>query len=112
MSPIASLAANPAARKFLWGWFQANYATIHARFYSGSFLLGRFVTNVCGGFATDESAAEITKFFDECDLDKDAIKRAIQQSIESVGASARWLRNCRESVAGFLERGEKDGLWK
>eukprot|EP00038_Savillea_parva_P019402 m.27399 g.27399 ORF g.27399 m.27399 type:complete len:872 (+) comp4409_c0_seq1:61-2676(+) len=112
VSPIASLAANPAAKMFLWKWFTANYSTLHSRFYSGSFLLGRIITNVCSGFATDESASEIEAFFDGCGLDKDAVKRAIQQSVESVRASALWLRNCREGVAAFLEQGEKDQLWK
>lgn len=112
MSVIAPLAANPAAKQFVWDWFKTNYKTIHARFYAGSFLLGRLISNVCGGFATDEAAAEVTKFFDDCGLERDAVKRAIEQSVESVKANARWLQSCRESVTAFLERGEKEKLWE
>lgn len=88
-SPIASMGANARCQSFLWAWFQENFETIHKRFYSGSFLMGRIVSACCQGFASEARAAEINAFFEKSSLETDAIKRAIRQSVESVRANVR-----------------------
>eukprot|EP00040_Diaphanoeca_grandis_P006210 m.36408 g.36408 ORF g.36408 m.36408 type:complete len:859 (-) comp17353_c0_seq2:231-2807(-) len=99
---IAGLGHNPTSRVFLWQWFKSNFEQLHAKFYKGSFLMGRIITYTCSDFATEAMATEIEDFFDSVTLEKDAIKRAIKQCVESVRANAKWLDASRQSVSEFL----------
>lgn len=101
-SVVGPLAANPGARTFMWSWFKAHYNELHKRFYTGSFLFGRIVSAVCQPFATEEAASEMSLYFSQSELPTDAVKRAIEQSIESVHANAKWLNQCRGPVSDWL----------
>ena len=99
---IGYLAANTAGRQFVFAWFQTNFATLHARFYKGSFIFGRMIGSVCSHFATVGKADAIQKLFDECGLELTAVSRSIEQAVESVRANARWLGSCKEGVTVWL----------
>ena len=101
---MGGLASNPKSRMFMWKWFCSKFPVLHERFYKGSFMLGRMVQYVTGDFASEKMAAELQAFFDGVSLEKDAIKRAIAQGVESVGANANWLDACRSDVSSFLAK--------
>ena len=100
--PIAYLAGNTAGREFCYEWFCKNFEMLHDRFYKGSFLFGRIISSVCSNFASYERADEIEKMMDECKLELKSVKRSISQSVECIRANARWLGDCKESVAAYV----------
>ena len=105
---LAALAANYKARNALWDFVRANWATLYAKFYSGSFLLGRIVSAALDSFASEARAAEAEAFFAQFKgEDIASIDRSIKQSVEKIRSNAKWVDRSREETAAWLRENQQ-----
>ena len=97
---IGAVAAGRSGRDLAWDFLVDNWEELDRRYGSGGFALMRLVS-IAGGFTTLERAQEVEDFFR--DHPAPAAARTIQQSLEAIRLSARWLELNEQVVAGWLD---------
>ena len=97
---IGAVAAGRSGRDLAWDFLKDNWEELDRRYGSGGFAFMRLVS-IAGGFTTLERAREVEDFFR--DHPAPAASRTIQQALEAIRLSARWLEDNEKVVAGWLD---------
>ncbi len=97
---INAVAAGRSGRDLAWDFLRDNWEELDRRYGSGGFGLMRLVS-IAGGFTTLDRAQEVEEFFR--DHPAPAATRTIQQALEAIRLSARWLELNEQVVAGWLD---------
>jgi puromycin-sensitive aminopeptidase len=98
---ISSVASNPKGRDLAWEFFKSNWKILFDK-YEGGFLLSRLVKYVTDGFASNEKADEIEKFFQTNNFP--GTERTVQQSIETIKLNAAWLQRDLAKLTEFFNK--------
>jgi puromycin-sensitive aminopeptidase len=98
---------NRDGREKTWKWVQDNWGEFIARYGAGGHMLESFPLYAASGFATQEMADEIRKFFAR--NEHPAIKRPTAQAVESVELKADWYKRDQEAIKKFLDSRSNKG---
>lgn len=97
---ISASAINPSGRDLTWKFFKDNAKSFQTK-YEGGYLLSWMAKSLTENFASEEKALEVEAFF------KDNVfpgtERTIQQSVETIRSSAKWLKRDRASIEAYLK---------
>lgn len=96
---IMSVAMTYKGRILAWQFFRDNWKVLMDR-YEGGFLLSRLVKFTTEDFASEESALEVEKFFQEHPTP--GAERTVQQSVETIRLNAAWLGRDRDAIKSYL----------
>ncbi len=96
---VGSVGANPMGRDLAWEYVKSNYQMFVDRYKTGM-LMNRLIKFTTDGFATEEKADEVEKFFLE---NKNPAERVVKQSVEGIRLNAAWLKRDGDKIRAFLQ---------
>ncbi|MDA0797520.1 MAG: M1 family metallopeptidase [Chloroflexi bacterium] len=99
MIVVVQAAGNKDGRDLTWQFIKDNWAEFDRRYGKGGFAIMRIV-GITGGFTSMERHDEVERFFEEHPTPSAA--RTIQQSLERIRLSVRWLELNRDAVGSWL----------
>jgi aminopeptidase N len=99
MIVVVQAAGNKDGRDLTWQFIKDNWAEFDRRYGKGGFAIMRIV-GITGGFTSMECHDEVERFFEEHPTPSAA--RTIQQSLERIRLSVRWLELNRDAVGSWL----------
>ncbi|TKA51094.1 hypothetical protein B0A53_05880 [Rhodotorula sp. CCFEE 5036] len=96
---VGNLARNTDTKSKVWQWLQENFATLEKRFSRG-WMLSVLVKNTVSSFTTEADAQAVEAFFRE--KDTKSFDQALQQGLDAIRASAKWLERDSNDVEQWL----------
>eukprot|EP01094_Clydonella_sp_ATCC50884_P018431 TRINITY_DN3410_c0_g1_i1.p1 TRINITY_DN3410_c0_g1~~TRINITY_DN3410_c0_g1_i1.p1 ORF type:complete len:545 (+),score=171.06 TRINITY_DN3410_c0_g1_i1:258-1892(+) len=96
---IGGVAANPKGRDLAWEFLKEKWTQL-VETYNGGFLLSRVVSSCVANFITEEEEVAVRTFFDA--NPSPAIKRALDQALETVQNNRSWLARDGDALVAFL----------
>jgi puromycin-sensitive aminopeptidase len=99
MIVVVQAAGNKDGRDLTWQFIKDNWVEFDRRYGKGGFAIMRIV-GITGGFTSMERHDEVERFFQENPTPSAA--RTIQQSLERIRLSVRWLELNRDSIGSWL----------
>jgi len=100
MYVFASCGSSLKGREMTWQFFKDNFSAFEHRLSASMMLMDRLVSYSIDGFASDEKAQDVEKFFGSHPVPN--ADRSIKQGLESIRAHAKWVNTNRDSVAKYL----------
>ncbi|XP_063699325.1 puromycin-sensitive aminopeptidase [Culicoides brevitarsis] len=97
---ISAAAINTAGRDLTWEFFKQNASEFQKK-YEGGYLLSWMAKSLTENFASEEKAVEVEKFFKENNFP--GTERTIQQAVETIRSSTKWLNRDRASIEAYLK---------
>uniref|UniRef100_A0A336LHN3 Aminopeptidase n=1 Tax=Culicoides sonorensis TaxID=179676 RepID=A0A336LHN3_CULSO len=97
---ISAAAINIKGRDLTWKFFKDNAKAFQAK-YEGGYLLSWMAKSLTENFASEEKAVEVETFFKENVFP--GTERTIQQAVETIRLSAKWLKRDRASIESYLK---------
>ncbi|SLM36209.1 aminopeptidase [Lasallia pustulata] len=91
--PISGLRSTPEGIDALWAWMKDNWTALETKCPPGLTMLSTMVQMCTAGFATPRQAEDVRRFFEE--RSTKGFDRAVSQSLEGIGARARWVESDR-----------------
>ncbi|KAL9985906.1 hypothetical protein ACROYT_G008359 [Oculina patagonica] len=98
---IDSIAKNPEGRLLAWKFVQVNYDELFKRYGKGSFDFSRLIKSNTAHFNTEEMKTQVSEFFDS--RDKGSGELAVRQSLESINANIKWIKDHAPKVVAWFE---------
>ncbi|XP_020619456.1 endoplasmic reticulum aminopeptidase 1-like isoform X1 [Orbicella faveolata] len=98
---INSVAHNPEGRLLAWKFVQDNYEKLYHRYGTGSFDFSRLIKATTAHFNTEEMKTQVKKFFESKRVGSG--KLAVKQSLESIDANIKWIRDHSATVVSWLD---------
>ena len=99
MIVVVQAAGNKDGRDLTWQFIKDNWVEFDRRYGKGGFAIMRIV-GITGGFTSMDRHDEVERFFEKHPTPSAA--RTIQQSLERIRLSVRWLELNRDAVGGWL----------
>lgn len=96
---VAGCTGSKEGRELAWNFLQTNWATLYER-YQGGFILGRLIKVCTEGFASEERADEVQKFF--AAHSAPSAERNIDQAVENIRLNAQQLTRDQAHLDSFL----------
>ncbi|GAA6024593.1 hypothetical protein JCM8202_005070 [Rhodotorula sphaerocarpa] len=96
------LCENPAAKRRLWSFFKENYETFESRYRAG-WTLAVIVSVSFSKLTSFADAEDAEQFFR--DKDTSPYRQWLDQGLEAVRASAKWLERDEDDVKEWLRSG-------
>lgn len=97
---IAGCTGSVEGRQLAWQFLQSHWTEIYER-YQGGFILSRLIKVCTEGFASDQSAEEVQKFF--AAHPAPSAERNIEQAVESIRLNAQQLARDKAVLIAFLD---------
>lgn len=99
---IAPIADNSKGRLKSFEFMKKNWAILYDRYYKGSVaILSRVVSSCTQGLLSLERAKQVEEFFKEKEVS--GINRAIQQSLEKIKISVKWMERDEAAVSNWVK---------